>query len=74
MREHVVVPCGRGGEPGGADLAAVRLLARVGAAVVDQRRLLRETAVAELTLVWPLSYSHSIKQVIKIKFRVPFIR
>lgn len=55
MCEHVVVPGGRGGEPGGADLAAVRLLPRVGPAVVDQCRLLRETTVAELTLVWPLS-------------------
>lgn len=55
MRDHVVVPGGGGGEARGAQLAAVGLLARVRAPVVDQRRLLREAARAELALERPLA-------------------
>lgn len=53
--DHVVVPGGGRGEPGRAQLAAVWLLAGVRAAVVDERRLLREATLAVLTLERPLA-------------------
>lgn len=59
MCDHMVVPGGGGGEAREAYLAAVGLLARVRAAVVDQRRLLREAALAVLALVWTLTSMHS---------------
>lgn len=58
MRDHMIVP-GRGrGELCRAYLAAVRLLAGVRPPVIDQRRLLRELALAEVALEWPLASMH----------------